>query len=248
MAIQFDAISRVRELHDYCFWFSATLTGVALPVSVESIGISCFSGCYSIQCVDIAAGSRLRSIESGAFGSLRIAALVLPPSLEVIGKSAFSDCRQLHALEFGGVSRLAEIGPGAFWLSAIGSVKMPRTVRVIGIAAFRDVAALTTVAFEDGTTCERIDDFAFWNTRISLIRLPESLAYVGKRALPRTTRVRGPPSMKEWISKRRTNVDMVFRRDPGLALPAYDPSLDAKLTECRDGCSDLSMISGRRWM
>jgi hypothetical protein len=33
------------------------------------------------------------------------------------------------------------------------------------------------------------------------------------------------------MARRRNDVDAVFRRDPGLALPAYDPSLDAKLTE-----------------
>jgi hypothetical protein len=61
--------------------------------------------------------------------------------------------------------------------------------------------------------------------------LPESVAYVGKRALSRMTRVVGSPGTKEWATRRRKDIDAVFRRDPGLALPVYDPSLDAKLTE-----------------
>jgi hypothetical protein len=35
--------------------------------------------------------------------------------------------------------------------------------------------------------------------------------------------------IKEWITKRRKDLDAVFRGDPGLTFPVYDPSRQAKL-------------------
>lgn len=76
------------------------LTGLTLKGEFESMGPYAFSGCTSLQSVDMSGITGDLQIGSYSFsGCTALASVALPPSATAIGDYAFSDCTGLTAIE-----------------------------------------------------------------------------------------------------------------------------------------------------
>lgn len=108
------------------FFFKCTsLTSIAIPDSVTSIGANSFYDCTGLTELTFVKGSQCKTIETGAFrGCKSLKEIILPEGLEVLGNYVFYGCM------------------------GIRSLTLPASVKSIGTYAFREkgMTALTVLA------------------------------------------------------------------------------------------------------
>ena len=176
----------VTAIGKAAFSHNNTLTSVAIPDSVTSIGVKAFYNCKSLGSVTFAEGSRLSSIGDSAFyltwslTSIEIPDGVtgigkfafyesgleninIPAGVTTIGQEAFEDCFNLSGVTFEKDSKLTEIESGTFFGCVnLTSIEIPAGVTSIGIMAFYSCSDLTSVTFEEGSQLSSIRESAFY--------------------------------------------------------------------------------------
>ena len=175
----------LTSIGDYAFSGKSTLTSVALPASLRSIG-------------------------EDAFKKTSISSVVIPASVTSIGNYAFNGCSNLKVLAFAEGSQLETIGDNAFLstgitgeltlpasLKSIGdwvfnatkltAVTIPASMTSIGNNAFNGCSSLATLTFAEDSQLETIGDYAFYQTGITgELTLPASLKVIGSYAFNST--------------------------------------------------------------
>lgn len=125
---------------------NTSVTSVAIPNSVISIGGWAFGGCSGLSRVTI------------------------PNSVTSIGDSAFSDCTSLTSIII--PNSVTSIGTDAFKVSGLTSIIIPDSVTSIGQGAFYICTGLTSLTIPNSVTS--IGQYAFGNcTSLTSVRLPE---------------------------------------------------------------------------
>lgn len=120
------------------------LKSVVIPASIETIGISAFTGCTALETVTFADGSKVKTIEETAFNackSLKNINFGKNGSLETIGRSAFVNCTALET--FNPPASLKTIDATVFeGCTSLKNVTVSANVENIGNGAFAKCEAL----------------------------------------------------------------------------------------------------------
>ena len=168
--VTFVGTSQLKTIGDRAFYNNA-MTSIALPATLETIGINAFNGCGKLESITI------------------------PATVETIGDYAFVDCGKLESITVdannvkyaseGGVlfnkdkTTLIQYPAG----NAATSYTIPASVTSIGDEAFYGCTNLVTVAIPASVTT--IGDEAFFgcnNTNFTSITIPASVTSIGNRA------------------------------------------------------------------
>ena len=90
----------IREISGYAFADLYNLTYASLPTTLQTIGISAFSGCSELALIDVPEG--VTTIVDQAFlNCSKMATLTLPSTLETIGDYTFAGCPSLQLITCG---------------------------------------------------------------------------------------------------------------------------------------------------
>jgi hypothetical protein len=104
---------------DHLYYFNANLTlfSICVPSSIVSIGRDSFAYFKSLSFVAFESGSRLSTIEPGAFTeSSSLKSICIPSGIETLTEASFKCCYGLAAVTFERHSRLSNIRRLAFFL------------------------------------------------------------------------------------------------------------------------------------
>ncbi|MCI8651788.1 MAG: leucine-rich repeat protein [Oscillospiraceae bacterium] len=176
------------------------LNSITIPAAVERISAWAFAYCYNLgrnykdsagvtYGVYFAAGSRLNTIDQGAFYScISLENITLPQGLKTISLHAFYNCASQSADgSLKGLKKLvipnsvSELGEEAFaYCGALKELTIPAGVKALPNKAFYACSALETVDFTgDGFTTMGHSAF-YWCTKLKTIRT------AGNAGLPAT--------------------------------------------------------------
>ena len=165
--------STVEELGDGVF-AGSSLTSIALPEVLTSIGDNAFKNCRNLTSVVLP--DSIKSIGASAFeGCAKLTDINLSDVLlETIGDNAFKNCISLNAKLPGS---LTYIGAYAFYDTIIENAYIANTVGFIGESAFQDCQSLKTIEFQPlGNGLLKIEGSAFKGcTSVTSLMLPRRL-------------------------------------------------------------------------
>ena len=113
--------------------------------SVTSIGNSAFYSCKTLTSIALPEG--LTSIGEAAFGLSGLTSIAIPESVTSIGKWAFTTCRSLTSVTIPTNGSVTSIGDYAFCSCGFTSITIPASVTSIGGAAFSGCTSLTDVYY-----------------------------------------------------------------------------------------------------
>ena len=165
---------------------SGSLKNLAIPSSVQTIGVDAFRDCSNLESVALAENSSLQTIGDGAFsgctalrsvtfngcetletigrdafnGCTKLTSAEIPASVRNIGCSAFASCG-LQNITFGANSALESIGEAAFYGNPASSIVLPAGIVSIDVAAFAACQNLQYVFFEGESAPAQIGNGAF---------------------------------------------------------------------------------------
>ena len=133
----------VTEVSDYAFSDCKNLTLVTLPSSIKSFGKSAFSGCSSLQSVELPLG--LTSISENMFSRCTsLTSVSIPESVLSIGAFAFSSCSNLKVVNIPFNVRKIENGTFRFCTS-LSSIDLHENIVEIGRFAFEGCTSLNEI-------------------------------------------------------------------------------------------------------
>ena len=115
-------ISSGKVVDNDAFANVSFVKSVVLNENFETIGLSAFENCTSLQSISFGENSKISTIGSRAFSKCKsLTSLVIPTTVTEIGDFAFADC------------------------SKVQSVSLPKGLELIGVGAFKNWSKLTTV-------------------------------------------------------------------------------------------------------
>ena len=127
------------------------ITEIAIPKTVESIGVNQFRECWNLNKVSLP--DNITQIEYGMFyGCGQLENISIPDSVSYIGERAFYECRSLK------------------------EIIIPSGVSSINDYTFENCTSLTKVVIPD--TVSRIGSSAFENTKLNKIDIPNSVTSI----------------------------------------------------------------------
>ena len=131
------------ELGEKAFYMCTSLKSVSLPANLLRIEADTFSGCWSLQDVEIPEG--LGSISDRAFYYCKsLKSVKLPSSLVFIGVNAFSQCQSLRSADM--LDGVRYIDDGAFsHCSQLKEFTIPKSVNYMGCSVFFGCTSLKSV-------------------------------------------------------------------------------------------------------
>ena len=168
----------VKEIGEGAFFYSG-VTKVHIPASVEVIGKSAFYMCYSLQSVDFAAGSKLKTVRDLAFSECtQLQQVELPASVDSLGANAFTFCDGLRKVTL--PASLKRLCYGTFSSCvALTRIVVPPACKVIDEFAFGNCTGLSYVDVQGADT---ISTKAFYHCSVlSTVKLPASLEKAGDK-------------------------------------------------------------------
>lgn len=145
-AVCFDPGSQLHKICARAF-AGTTLRAFSAPPSLEELGDYAFSGCASLESVDL--GEGLRTIGKGCFEKSGLRSVQVPQNVVEIGDDAFLRCGALRKVGFAPDAHLERIGAGAFSETNLIMFMAPRGLREVGEEAFYLCAGLSYVQLND---------------------------------------------------------------------------------------------------
>ncbi len=138
-----DYNGKAYSVYEYAFYDCASLTDIAIPNGVTSIGDSAFSSCTNLKSITIP--SSITSIGSYAFsGCTGLTDITIPNGITSIGVSSFSGCTNLKSITI--PSSVTSIGGSAFsGCTGFTSITVPDSVTSIGLGAFSGCTSLESI-------------------------------------------------------------------------------------------------------
>ena len=145
------------QINEDAFCQCTSLTEIAIPNKVTSIGASAFERCTSLTGITIP--DKVTSIGASAFNSCSsLTGITIPNSVTSIGASAFEQCTSLTG------------------------ITIPDSVTTIGDHTFEDCYSLTGITIPDSVTTIGNYAFEFCDSLSSIILLPETPPTLGTYA------------------------------------------------------------------
>ena len=170
--------THLMTIEEAAFEECTSLSSIAIPASVETMGMRAFRNCTSLTSVIFENGSILKTIAGGAersgstyywygafSGCTALASIEIPASVQIIELAAFRDCTSLKTVTFQKGSLLSTIEGGCYdrWYygafsncTSLVSIEIPASVKTIEAAAFKGCSKLVTVTFEQGSQLKTI--------------------------------------------------------------------------------------------
>lgn len=135
-----------RTIAEYAFYLCRSITDIAIPDSVTSIGRAAFSGCNDLTSIAIPDG--VTSIEDETFeGCRELTSIAIPDSVTSIGDEAFAGCGFTDFVIPDGVT---SVGSTVFYFCEnLTSVTISENVTNIGAHLFLECYNLDSVTFEN---------------------------------------------------------------------------------------------------
>lgn len=168
------------KLRDSIFSQYSSLTKVAIPSSVISIGNEAFYNCRSLT--DITIGNDVTSIgESAFYGCSSLTSVTIPNSVKTVGNYMFYECNKLANVVIG--NSVTAISNNMFYLCAnLTNITIGNGVTSIGGAAFFACGRLASITIPDSVTS--ISSGAFNScTSLKSITIPSNVTSMGGAAL-----------------------------------------------------------------
>ena len=157
-----------------------------IPSGVKSIGKYAFSGCCSLEGVEIPGSVTI--IEDYAFHNCSgLKNITIAGGLTSIGDCAFARCTKLTSIEL--PDGLTSIGNVAFsGCSGLTSIRIPSSVTSIGYNAFDGCKGLTAINLPDGLTS--INNSLFCNcSGLESIEIPDSVTSIGYNVIENCNKI-----------------------------------------------------------
>ena len=148
--------------------------------SVTEIGAGAFSGCSSLQSIDLSNCITFGSgwtMYGGIFnGCTSLKSVILPKTLTEIPEGLFSGCSALTSFDF---SNITSIGSSAFEGTGLTSVVIPASVKDIADNTFKNCNNLKSVNLGN---INSIGNSAFEGCNIDSITIPATISSIGNNA------------------------------------------------------------------
>ncbi len=159
--------------------YTGTNTVVIVPTNINNllvtgIGNGDFSVFYSDTLTSVAIPSSVTSIGDYAFSGTMLTNITIPNSVTSIGVSAFYACSSLTNAAIG--NSVTNIGDFSFAYTSLSSVTIPGSIITIGDDAFYS-AGLTDVTIGNGVTS--IGDYAFEDCHLNSLTIPNNVNNIG---------------------------------------------------------------------
>jgi hypothetical protein len=135
-------------------------TSIVISATIQVIGRSSFSSCYSLE-VLFESGSALTRIDESAFSYSGINSFTVLTSVVIISKRCFTTCQSLSVISLESGSQLRQIEEGVSAQAELKSVTILASVEVLARSSFAFCRQLTSIAFEDGSRLARIEEMTF---------------------------------------------------------------------------------------
>ena len=179
-------------------WFlRCQVKKVVVPASVRSIGAEAFYGCWRLQRLTFAPGSRLKEVGRGSFRGTGLLKVAVPGGVRRLGEGAFENCASLRRVSFPQDAELEEVGDSCFSMTGLRVVAFPGSLRVLGWGAFFGCGALRSVSFGASSRLETVGEQCFGDCGLQRVEVPASVrelcagAFQGCKALTRLSFQRG---------------------------------------------------------
>ena len=156
-----------------------SMTSIALPTGLTSLGACTFYGCSSLTSIELPAG--LTSLGEHAFrGCSSLTSIALLAGLKSIGEHAFSGCSSMTSIEL--PAGLMSLDWGAFdGCSSMTSIELPAGLTSLGERAFYGCSSLTSIELPAGLTS--LGERTFYGcSSLTSIELPAGLTSLGAGA------------------------------------------------------------------
>ena len=163
--------SSLREIHDNALYACTNTSWVIIHSDVSYIGAEVFSGCYSLDTIDVYGyDGNFKSI-GGVLYTADSKTLVKYPQAK----------KESHYSVPDGVTTIAS--DAFYYCRYLTSVSIPKSVVAIGDGAFVYCENLVTVTFEESSALKRIGKSTFYDCdKLAIIKLPEGLIEIGESA------------------------------------------------------------------
>ena len=113
--------SSLETIGKHAFWSASALKEIIIPGNVSTIASNAFEGASKLEKVVFEQGSKVKSLEYGAFmGDSKLTTIALPDELETIGERVFFGCSQLRNLVI--PDSLTSIGSQAFYEVSLAKI------------------------------------------------------------------------------------------------------------------------------
>jgi len=161
------------------FYGCSSLTSIELPAGLTSVGDWAFARCSSMVSIELPAG--LTSIGEYAFcGCSSLTSIELPACLTSLSECAFEGCSSMTSIEL--PAGLTSLGGSAFaCCSSMVSIELPAVLTSFGECAFSGCSSLTSIKLPAGLTS--LGAYAFRGcSSLTSIELPAGLTSLGAGA------------------------------------------------------------------
>lgn len=211
-----------EELSDFAFCGCKSLKRIVIPASVKVIEKDCFSGCSSLEGVEIAKENENYRAMDGVLYSgdgsrlifcwnIKMRSVVIPAGVKTIEGSAFSGCTSLESVKIG--DTVETIENDAFnHCTSLAELTFGEQVKSIGESAFWDCRSLTEIVFPE--RIKKIDRFAFLSCRgLERVTIPGPDTEIGDDAfgLIRDLTIRAPKGSRaeEYAARNRIRFEYI---------------------------------------
>lgn len=181
-SVDLSACTALTAIGYNAFLQTASLTDVAFPASLTSIGLAAFAG-TGLKSVDLSVCTGMTEIGTQIFlNTTSLTDVTLPSSVISIGEGAFKNTG-LTSVDLSAYTSLTTIGPEAFaTMPSLTDVIFPASLISIGELAFWETG-LTSVDLSVCTGLTTIGVRAFVEARfLTDVVFPASLISIGKEA------------------------------------------------------------------
>ena len=159
--------------------YGKILQHVNIGKSVDSIGPSAFSRCYSLTSITIPNG--VKRIDSSAFSDCySLTSITIPNGVISIGSNAFFNCISLTSITI--PNGVTSIGNSVLYnCISLTSITIPNGVKSIGVNLFYGCRSLTSIMIPNSVTS--IERYAFSNcSSLTSITIPNGVISIGDNA------------------------------------------------------------------
>ena len=167
----------VTSLGKSCFEGCSGLTSITIPSSVTSLGESCFDGCSGLTSITIP--SSVTSLGASCFYDCRgLTSITIPSSVTSLGNYCFYDCRGLTSITI--PSSVTSLGNYCFSdCRGLTSITIPSSVTSLGDHCFTFCTSLTSITIPSSVTS--LGESCFEGCRgLTSITIPSSVTSLGK--------------------------------------------------------------------
>lgn len=169
-------------ISDQAFMSCASLTGVTIPASVTTIGLSAFQ---SAGLETVTVPETVTEMGTGVFQSSSLVSATVNAAVDTLPDYTFNGCPNLEAVVLG--PSIQTFGSSVFAYSPLlASVTVPEGLTSIPDYCFNGCAALTEITIPEGVTS--IGSYAFGDcTGLVSIELPDGLEIISNGAFQHCT-------------------------------------------------------------